>query len=125
MKNLIPLIAATSLAACNPAPQAAPTAPPIAADGKPSPGLYRVTDAAGTVLIENLHPDGSYTFMDEAGTILETGQWTQKSPTNLCFTANADNAPEICYNEAVRADGIWYSTKSGTTDTATIERLEN
>lgn len=133
MQKFIVLITIVMLAACTPATEQAaetpeievqPSPAPTAADGGPSAGLYRATDASGSVLIEELKPDGTYIFTNEARTVLEQGQWVQKSPAELCFTANTKAAPETCYREEVRPDGIWVSTRAGTQDTATIERIE-
>lgn len=75
-------------------------------------------------MIEDLRPDGSYVFMDEGRAVVKQGQWVQKSPADLCFTANTGGAAEIYYVEAVREDGIWYSTRTATQDTTIIERIK-
>lgn len=75
-------------------------------------------------MIEDLRPDGSYVFKDEGRTVVEQGQWIQKSPADLCFTANTGGATEICHVEAVREDGIQYSTRTATKDTTIIERIK-
>ena len=97
----------------------------VAADGAPSVGSYRAVDQNGSVLIEELLEDGTYVFADEAGSTIEEGNWTQKSPSELCFLANSDDADEICYLEEISDDGTWISTNSQTGETATIERLES
>ena len=94
-----------------------------AADGGPSYGRYRATDAKGEILIEELQPDGSYTFRSADGTVIEEGNFEQKSQSELCFTADTDGAAETCYDEAVGDDGIWRSTdESGAV--YKIERLD-
>ncbi|MEP3420433.1 MAG: hypothetical protein ABJN35_01750 [Erythrobacter sp.] len=97
----------------------------VAADGAPSVGSYRAVDQNGFVLIEELLEDGTYVFSDETGSTIEQGNWTQKSPSELCFLANSEGADEICYLEEISDDGIWLSTNSQTGETATIERLES
>lgn len=96
----------------------------IAADGNPSPGLYRATADDGSILIEELLEDGSYTFRDSEGTLLEAGQWKQKSPEELCFTADAEGADEVCYDEEMGEDGVWRSTDPKSGIVAIIERLQ-
>jgi len=102
----------------------APKSATLAADGKPSAGHYRATDAEGDVLFEQLRPDGTYRFADRSGVTLEEGRWEQKSPALLCFTADRETADEICYREEIGPDGVWRSTDPNTGAIAEIERVE-
>lgn len=97
----------------------------LAADGGPSAGRYRATDEAGAILIEELRPDGTYAFSTEDGEIIEEGTYEQKSQDELCFTASAPGAPEMCYAETLGEDGIWRSVEPETDAVFVIERLED
>ncbi|MEM1050654.1 MAG: hypothetical protein AAGI28_01030 [Pseudomonadota bacterium] len=121
------------LASCAPEPTASdgqgladePPATSLAADGGPTEGRYRATDEDGLVLIEELRRDGSYSFSDKDGVVIEEGRYTQKSQAELCFTASAEGAAEKCYQEEFGQDGVWRSTDPETNAVAVIERIDN
>lgn len=132
MKRLIIAAAVVALAGCNseaPAPEATATAEattaaaaPMAADGKPTPGNFKITTADGKVVMEEVKADGTYVdTMD--GKVVETGRWVQKSPTEYCYTKDGEGAKEVCNTEGVDAKGVWTSTNSEG-KTATVERIE-
>jgi len=133
MKNTAMAIACLTLAACGQEPAIESSideavneaTPALAADGGPSVGQYRATDDSGMVLMEELRADGTYTFSGEGGVIIEEGRYDQKTPAQLCFTANADDAVEKCYDEEVGEDGIWRTTDPDTGVIAVVERLED
>ena len=102
----------------------APSSATLAADGKPSAGHYRATDAEGEILFEQLRPDGTYRFANRSGVTLEEGRWEQRSPALLCFTADRETADEICYREEIGPDGVWRSTDPNTGAIVQIERVE-
>lgn len=105
--------------------EAVATAEPaaMAADGKPTAGTYRITDADGTVSTEVLAEDGTFTSTAADGKV-ETGRWEQKSTDVFCVTMDAEGAKQECYNEAIDANGVWSSTDSEGS-TSTVERVES
>ncbi|MEL1251577.1 hypothetical protein [Aurantiacibacter gilvus] len=130
-KSLFGPAACMALLACAAEPEAdsaaeVPAEAPAvtAADGGPSAGLYHAIDENGAVLIEELRPDGTYAFRDEDGTVIEEGTYEQKSSAELCFTAAAEGAPQMCYAEEVGDDGVWRSTDPVTGGVYVIERIE-
>ena len=136
MKTTIAIVTLALLAGCSQGEQtdatqdtaAAPDtaiaepAAPLAADGQPTPGIYKITDSEGKVFSEEVKPDGTYVQTDAEGTLVETGKWNQKSPGEYCYTADKEGATEQCNAEAVGADGVWTST-SPDGKTATVERV--
>lgn len=132
MKRLIIAAAVVALAGCNseaPAPEATATAEattaaaaPMAADGKPTPGNFKITTADGKVVMEEVKADGTYVDTVD-GKVVETGRWVQKSPTEYCYTKDGEGAKEVCNTEGVDAKGVWTSTNSEG-KTATVERIE-
>jgi len=96
----------------------------MAADGGPTVGLFRATDEAGEILIEELRSDGTYVFLGEDGAIIEEGSYEQKSQEELCFTAGAEGASEKCYSESVDEDGVWRSADPETNAVFIIERMQ-
>lgn len=134
MKALIIVAAAATLAGCSqsetaPAPEAAEAteaavAEPMAADGKPSAGMYKVTTADGEVFMEDVKADGTYVQTDKDGNVVETGKWVQKSPTEYCSTKDEEGAVEKCNVEGIDAAGVWTSTNAEG-KTATVERVES
>jgi len=96
----------------------------MAADGAPPVGLYRAVGEDGSVLIEELREDGTYVFSDENGGVIEEGAYMQKSPTNICFTADTQGAEEICYADAIGDDGVWRTTDPNTGVVSVIERID-
>lgn len=107
---------------------AAEPAPVLAADGRPAPGLYRITTADGTIFEEDVRPDGTY-VQSRDGEVVETGQWEQRSPEQYCYTADAayvdedTSAEQECNTEQIGADGVWTSTNPDG-ETSTVERIE-
>lgn len=136
MKNSIAIVALALLVGCSQAEQqgapedAAATpetaiaepAAPLAADGQPTPGIYKITASDGKVFTEEVKPDGTYVQTDSEGTVVETGKWNQKSPGEYCYTADKEGAVEQCNIEAVGADGVWTSTDPEG-NTAKVERV--
>lgn len=96
----------------------------MAADGAPPAGMYRATGEDGSILIEELREDGTYVFSDEAGAVIEEGVYIQKSPTNICFTADTQDAEENCYADAMGDDGVWRTTDPNTGIVSVIERID-
>lgn len=134
MKRLIVVAAFAAVAACSkpaPAPEAtasaeampAPAAQVMAADGKPSVGKFKITEADGTVIMEEDKADGTYVDTDASGKVVETGKWVQRSPEHFCFTKDAPGAKEQCTTEAVDAKGVW-TAKGPSGKTSTVERVE-
>ncbi|MEM7666887.1 MAG: hypothetical protein AAF250_13600 [Pseudomonadota bacterium] len=98
----------------------------VAADGAPPEGQYRAVDEeTGFVLIEELRADGTYTFADIDGNLLEQGTYLQKTPERLCFTADTELAQENCYEEAVGKDGVWRTTDPDTGAVSVVERIDD
>ena len=132
MKRLIIAAAVVALAGCKseaPAPEATATAEattaaatPTAADGKPTPGTFKITTADGKVVMEEVKADGTYVDTVD-GKVVETGKWVQKSPTEYCYTKDGEDAKEVCNTEGVDAKGVWTSTNPEG-KTATVERVE-
>ena len=130
MKNLFLLAAVGSLAACQqsePAPEPAPTedvsAVALAADGAPTPGQYRVTRADGTVVLEEVRDDGTYSTTVD-GEVTETGRWEQKDAATYCYTSDAEGSSQICNTEVVDEDGVWRSTNPDG-ETSVVERVDS
>jgi hypothetical protein len=135
MKRLIIVAAVAALAGCSqsetaPAPEPAAeateaaVAQPLAADGKPSVGMYKVTTSEGEVFTEDVKADGTYVQTDKDGKVIETGKWVQKSPTEYCTTKDEAGAVEKCNVEGIDAAGVWTS-KGPDGKTATVERVES
>ena len=133
MKRLIIAAAVVALAGCKseaPAPEATATAEattaaaaePLAADGKPTPGNFKITTADGKIGMEEVKADGTYVDTID-GKVVETGKWVQKSPTEYCYTKDGEGAKEVCNTEGVDAKGVWTSTNPEG-KTATVERVE-
>ena len=132
IKSAVGLAALAALGACGeggPVDEAAErivddAMPMLAADGNPAPGRYRaISEDDGTLIYEELKPDGTYRFSDSAAISLEEGRWEQKSPETLCFTANRETANEVCYREEIGEDGVWRSTHPETGAVSRIERI--
>ncbi|GAA4641563.1 hypothetical protein GCM10023115_00720 [Pontixanthobacter gangjinensis] len=132
MKKILIIAAVASLAACSAEKKADETATPAetvevatettAADGGPSIGTFKVTDAEGKVSIEELRADGTYTSTSE-GEEPKTGKWEQKSPESFCSTPDAEESKQTCYAETVGEDGVWTSTDPDDGSVSTVERV--
>lgn len=134
MKRIVCIAIVASLAACSkpaPAPEATSEAPaeatatpaaaePVAADGKPSVGNYKVKDSDGKVLMEEVKADGTYTVTLDGKTV-ETGKWEQKSPSQYCYTKDDKDAKQVCNTEQIDDKGVWTSV-SPDGKSSTIER---
>jgi len=140
MKRIIVIAAVAAVAACSkpaPAPEATSEAPieaaadaspsaageatSLAADGKPSVGMYKVTTGDGKVFMEEVKPDGTY-VQTEGGKVTQTGKWVQKSPSEYCATKDEAGAKEECNVEGIDAKGVWTS-KDPEGHVATVERV--
>ena len=134
MKTIVIVAALATLAACSkpdaaPAAdateQAAATAAPavqtVAADGKSSVGLFKVTSADGQVSTEEDKPDGTYVSTRD-GKVAETGKWEQKSAGEFCYTKDEPNPKQLCNTEKVDAKGIWTSVNAAG-KTSTVVRV--
>ncbi|MCA1660865.1 MAG: hypothetical protein LC648_01350 [Novosphingobium sp.] len=134
MKRIIAIAALASVAACSeraaaPEPTSeaaaesttAAVAETVAADGKPSVGTYKVTTSDGKVFMEEVKADGTY-VQTQDGKVVETGKWVQKSPSQYCYTKDAEGAKEKCNTEQVDANGVWTSVDPEG-KTATVERV--
>jgi hypothetical protein len=135
MKKIMIIAVLAAVSACDkpaPTPEAAATteaaavAPAteiMAADGKSPVGKFKITEADGTVIMEEDKADGTYVDTDASGKVVETGTWVQKSPEHFCFTKNAPDAKEQCTTEAIDAKGVW-TAKGESGKTSTVERVE-
>lgn len=132
MKKILIITAFATLSACSaekPAEEAAPATETVeaatetvAADGGPSSGMFKVTDADGKVTMEELRADGTYTATSE-GEEPKTGKWEQKSPESFCSTPDEEDGKQKCYAETVGEDGVWTSTDPDDGTVSTIERV--
>lgn len=135
MKRIIAIAAVAALAACSKpaeapeAPAAAPAAETaaaapavttVAADGKPSNGMFKVTTKEG-VFMEEDKADGTYVTTKD-GKVVETGKWVQKSPSEFCTTEDKKDAVEKCGTEQIDDKGVWTS-KNPKGEIATVERV--
>jgi hypothetical protein len=128
MKRFVLLAAIAVLSACSkpaPAPEAsasatAAAAEPLAADGKPSVGKFKITSHDGKVFMEEDKADGTYVATQD-GKVVETGTWVQKDPNTFCFTKDEKDAKEECNKETV-VDGKW-TTTNAKGEVSTIERV--
>ena len=119
MKRIMLLASVAAIAACSPAeepvveevdtvaePQTAAVAQAMAADGQPAAGRYKITQEDGTILYEDLQEDGTYTTTNEAGEVVETGVYEQKSPSEYCYTVNEEGASQVCSVEGVEGQRL-------------------
>ena len=101
MRRFLLVAALAAVAACSqsePAPEvteeaAASVTQPLAADGQPTVGNYRITTSEGEVIMEDVRADGTYVATVD-GEIVETGRWDQKSPEQYCYTKDEEGAVE-------------------------------
>ncbi|WP_309622724.1 hypothetical protein [Novosphingobium sp.] len=133
MKKLLAFAALAALSACSkpaPAPEAEATtaaeatsaaAQNIAADGKSSVGMFKVTTHDGKTVMEDVKADGTYVDTVD-GKVVETGRWNQKSPSQYCYTSDEKDAVEKCGEEKVE-NGVWTS-KNPKGEVATVVRIE-
>jgi len=136
MKKIMIIAALAAVGACaKPAPvpdaavttdaaAAAPAAEVLAADGKSPVGKYKITNADGSVTMEDDKADGTYVDTDASGKVIETGTWVQKSPEHFCFTKDAAGSTEKCTTESIDAKGVWTAQVEGG-KTSTVERVES
>jgi len=134
MKKIILVAGIVTLAACS-QPEATEDAAPTeeateaaaattAADGGPSFGIFEVTLADGTKIVDTLSEDGTYETKDADGKVIETGKWEQKSPEEYCATPDAEGAEQVCYEEHVDENGLYTSKNPKTGEVATVVRVE-
>lgn len=103
---------------------AAPAAPTLAADGKPSHGTFRITRADGTTITDEVRPDGTYlTTLPDGKT--ETGRWEQKDPNTYCVTEDKEGATQKCYQEQVDDKGVYTSRDPETGEVSTVVRVSD
>ena len=131
MKKMFVIAALVAVAACSkpaPAPEAeasaAPEAAPtnIAADGKPSEGMFKVTTPKGEIMMDEVKADGTYVTTKD-GKVVDTGKWEQKSPAQYCYTKDEKDAVQQCNEEKVE-NGI-YTSKDPKGEVSTVERVES
>lgn len=136
MKRILFIAALTAVAACSkpaPAPAPEPTAEAsaeaaapaetLAADGKPSHGIFKVTRKAG-VFTADVKPDGTFSVTGSDGKVVETGKWEQKSPEEYCETPDKEGAKQKCFEEKVDDKGVYTSKDPETGEVATVVRVE-
>ena len=133
MRKIIVLAALATVAACSqtetaPEPEAtaettapAPAEEVMAADGGPAYGKFKITHEDGSVDMEDVKPDGTWTSTAADGTVT-TGTWVQK-PGEYCVTASTEGAVEECYPETIDASGKWVSTDTKDGSTSIVERV--
>ncbi len=135
MKNIALAVVLATLTACQqqeaapeaeatPEAAAAPAAATLAADGKPSHGKFQVTRADGTVITDDVRPDGTYVTTLPDGTT-ETGRWEQKGPNAYCVTEDKEGAEQLCYEERVDDKGVYTSKNPKTGEVSTVVRVES
>ena len=140
MKKLLLFASALAVTACSQANEAdtqevADEAPAeetatLAADGAATPGLYRITTSEGEIYMEDVKADGTYTTSNEAGELVETGQWRQPSPDQYCtivdeaYRDEDDDGSEKCNSETIDAAGVWTSVNEDG-ETAIVERADS
>ena len=131
MNKMFVIAALVAVAACSkpaPAPDAeasaAPEAAPtnIAADGKPSHGMFKVTTPKGEVMMDEVKADGTYVTTKD-GKVVETGKWEQKSPALYCATKDEKDAEQKCNEEKVE-NGV-YTSKNPKGEVSIVERVES
>lgn len=95
----------------------------MAADGKPSHGTFKITRPDGTVITDEVRPDGTYlTTLPDGKT--ETGKWVQKDQNTFCVTEDKDGAEQVCYDERVDDKGVYTSKNPKNGEVATVVRVE-
>ncbi|KUO51834.1 MAG: hypothetical protein APF78_09515 [Sphingomonadales bacterium BRH_c3] len=134
MKKIIVVAAVAALAACSQAekaPEAEPTeevaeaAPAnIAADGLPTVGMYKITNADGTTFTSDVRADGTWVDTAADGT-QTTGRWEQPSPDRYCSTPDEEGAVQKCYEEYIDENGVYISKDPETGETSKVERVES
>ena len=138
MKRLILVSVIAAVAACSPANEADAVdeatevaaeepAAVVAADGQPTPGMYKVTTEEG-VFMEDVKADGTYVTTDADGKVIETGMWEQRTPEQYCsvadeqFREEGETGEMKCNTEGIGEDGVWTSVNAEG-QTATVERV--
>lgn len=135
MRKIVVIAALATIAACSkpaPAPEAADTATDttaaaapsvdtVAADGKPSTGMFKITTSDGEEFMEEIKADGTYVDTKD-GKVVETGRWEQKSPALYCWTKDDPGAKQVCSDEKVE-NGVYTSTNQETKKTSTVVRV--
>ena len=138
MKKLLIVASALAITACSQAEEAdtedmaeataTEAAAPVAIDGMPTPGMYKVTDADGQVYMENVKADGTYETTKD-GELFRTGRWEQPSPDQYCSAADEayreedDDGSMRCSTEQIGDDGVWTSVNEEG-ETVTVERAD-
>lgn len=129
MKKILVAAMLVGTAACTPAEEAAAPeevaeapAEIMAADGQPTPGNYKVTLGNGSVIMEEVRADGTYTATMEDGST-ESGKWEQKTPELYCTTSDEEGAEQTCNEEMIDENGVWTSKDPETGESAVVERV--
>lgn len=127
MKKIALIAALAVVTACSQAAEepAAETveevvAEPVALDGEPSVGTYKVTGSDGSELIQEVRADG--TFTNTSGEETETGTWEQKSPELFCSKSDDEEGEMSCSTESMTEDGVWQSVDEDG-ETSIVERV--
>lgn len=127
MKKIALIAAFAVVTACSQAadePEAveetAEAAAPLALDGQPSTGTYRITTSEGTEITQEVRADGTYT--NTVGEDSETGTWEQKSPEVFCSKSDEEEGEMSCSTESMTEDGVWQSVDEEG-DVSTVERV--
>lgn len=132
MKKYVLMASLAAVAACSqaetaPEPEAAEeaaeAAQPLALDGKPTPGTYKITRENGDVMMEDVRADGTYMATMPDGSV-ENGTWEQPSPDVFCSTTDEEGAEQECVDEKYGENGEWLSTGRETGSTSIVERVE-
>ena len=114
MRKTLALAGILVLAACSEAEAPAPepteeaAAAPTAIDGGPIAATYNVEGPDGAASVWTLAEDGTFTLTAE-GVDPVTGTYTSEGD-QFCADPEGEDAGQICYTQAIGADGAWTST---------------
>lgn len=114
MRKTLALAGILVLAACSKAEAPAPepteeaAAAPTAIDGGPLAATYNVEGPDGAASVWTLAEDGTFTLTAE-GVDPVTGTYTSEGD-QFCADPEGEDAGQVCYTQAIGADGTWTST---------------
>lgn len=102
------------------APEVA-TTEPMAPDGLPPYGVFKLTSASGETMMENVKQDGTMiNVVKDVGNV--PGTWEYDADGNFCVTMEGGDGTD-CYAESM-VDGTWTATNiEDPEDVWTIERV--